>query len=139
MAFNGPLAHLQACPYCGTNRYDEPEFERSNGMTWKPVLTFHTIPLGPQLQALWRNPETARLMKHRREKTRDILRQLARDGTSIGTYDDLYHGSDYLNAVIREDLKDINIAVMLSIDRAQLYQDKESDCWMYIWIILDLA
>lgn len=28
---------------------------------------------------------------------------------------------------------------MLSIDGAQLYQSKQSDCWIYIWVILDLA
>ena len=28
---------------------------------------------------------------------------------------------------------------MLSIDGAQLYRNKKSDCWLYIWIILNLA
>ena len=28
---------------------------------------------------------------------------------------------------------------MLSMDGAQLYHNKKSDCWIYIWIILDLA
>ena len=28
---------------------------------------------------------------------------------------------------------------MLSIDGAQLYRNKKSDCWIYIWIILDIA
>ncbi|KAF8241157.1 hypothetical protein L208DRAFT_1229765 [Tricholoma matsutake] len=28
-----------------------------------------------------------------------------------------------------------NIALQLSIDGAQLYWDKASDCWMFIWII----
>jgi hypothetical protein len=55
------------------------------------------------------------------------------------TYDDIYHGSNFLNAVICGDLKDTDIAVVLSIDGAQFYQDNESDCWMYIRIILDLA
>ena len=29
--------------------------------------------------------------------------------------------------------------LMLSIDGAQLYQSKESDCWIYIWILIDLG
>ena len=29
--------------------------------------------------------------------------------------------------------------LMLSIDGVQLFESKESDCWIYIWIILDLA
>ena len=28
---------------------------------------------------------------------------------------------------------------LYSIDGAQLYQSKQSDCWIYIWVILDLA
>ena len=28
---------------------------------------------------------------------------------------------------------------MFSADRAQLYRNKKSDCWMYIWVVFDLA
>ena len=28
---------------------------------------------------------------------------------------------------------------MLSMDGAQLYQSKKSDCWIYIWILVDLG
>ena len=28
---------------------------------------------------------------------------------------------------------------MLSIDSAQLFEKKQSDCWIYIWVLLDLA
>jgi hypothetical protein len=28
---------------------------------------------------------------------------------------------------------------MLSIDSAQLYAHKASDCWIYIWVIMDLS
>ena len=31
-----------------------------------------------------------------------------------------------------------DIALQLSIDGAQLYRDKASDCWMFIWIIHNL-
>ena len=30
-----------------------------------------------------------------------------------------------------------DMILMLSIDGAQLYAHKASDCWIYIWIILD--
>lgn len=29
--------------------------------------------------------------------------------------------------------------LMLSFDGAQLYKNKASDCWMYIWIIVNLS
>jgi hypothetical protein len=28
---------------------------------------------------------------------------------------------------------------MLLIDSTQLYESKQSDCWIYIWVLLDLA
>ena len=28
---------------------------------------------------------------------------------------------------------------MMSLDGAQLYQSKQSDCWIYIWVLLDLS
>jgi hypothetical protein len=31
------------------------------------------------------------------------------------------------------------MVLMLSIDGAQLYQSKQSDCWIYIWVVYDLA
>ena len=43
-AFTGPYAELDSCPYCGTSHLDDKS---------KPRQVFHTIPLGPQLQALW--------------------------------------------------------------------------------------
>ena len=30
------------------------------------------------------------------------------------------------------------MVLMLSIDGAQLYQSKQSDCWIYIWVVFDL-
>ena len=54
-AFTGPYAELDSCPYCGTSHLDDKS---------KPRQVFHTIPLGPQLQALWQSPETADALKY---------------------------------------------------------------------------
>ena len=76
-------------------------------------------------------------MFYRRDKTRD---ELGRDVDSPEyVYDDIFCGSDYLDAVQNGDINDYDTVVMLSIDGAQLYRNKKSDCWIYIWIILDLA
>ncbi|KIJ06804.1 hypothetical protein PAXINDRAFT_32296, partial [Paxillus involutus ATCC 200175] len=32
-----------------------------------------------------------------------------------------------------------DIVLMVSLDGAQLYEHKDSDCWMYVWIIVNLA
>ena len=46
----------------------------------------------------------------------------------IPVIDDIAMGLDYLGPVL-----------MVSIDRAQLYEHKESNCWMYVWIIINLS
>jgi len=60
-------------------------------------------------------------------------------GGSIDTYDDVYCSSILLNAALRGDLTANDTVLMLSIDGVQLYQSKQSDCWIYIWVLLDLA
>jgi hypothetical protein len=57
----------------------------------------------------------------------------------IPVYEDYLHGQDYLDAVIRGDIKDTDVVIFGSIDGAQLYRNKKSDCWMSIWIIADLG
>ncbi|KAF9223047.1 hypothetical protein BS17DRAFT_796200 [Gyrodon lividus] len=48
-------------------------------------------------------------------------------------------GWDYLGAVLDGDIKENDIVVMASLDGAQLYEDKDSDCWIYVWIIVNLS
>ncbi|KAF8576007.1 hypothetical protein K439DRAFT_1368393, partial [Ramaria rubella] len=37
------------------------------------------------------------------------------------------------------DINEYDTVVMFGIDGTQLYQDKQSDCWIYIWIVIDFA
>ena len=78
----------------------------------------------------------AQKMSYRLDKTCEELNR-ERDDTYV--FDDIFCGSDYLNAVENGDIKDHDMVVMLSIDGAQLFWNKKSDCWIYIWIILDLT
>lgn len=66
-----------------------------------------------------------------------ILKQICHDNGVITVYDDIYHGRDYLSAVEQGDIELDDMVLMLSIDSVQLYAKKQSDCWIYIWIILD--
>lgn len=136
-AFTGPFARLEECPRCNKPRYDEEQLRRSNGKKKVPRKVFTTFPLGPQLQSRWRSPEMAQNMRYRRNKTRDLLEQCAHGEKYV--YDDVFCGADYLDAVEEGEIKDNDTVVMFSIDGAQLYRNKKSDCWIYIWIILDLA
>ncbi|KAG2744318.1 hypothetical protein P692DRAFT_201721996, partial [Suillus brevipes Sb2] len=64
LAFTGPFADLDNCPMCGTSRWDPAKLRASNGRTKIAAQTFTTIPLGPQLQALYRHPDSARNMRY---------------------------------------------------------------------------
>ncbi|KAI5991815.1 hypothetical protein EDD15DRAFT_2124654, partial [Pisolithus albus] len=61
-AFVGPLSTFDACPECSEPRYDQVKLQRTNGRIKQPRAVFHTIPIAPQLQALWQHPETAEKM-----------------------------------------------------------------------------
>lgn len=60
-------------------------------------------------------------------------------GSSIDIYDDVYCSLTLLEAAKWGNLNSQHTVLMLSIDRAQLFESKPSDCWIYIWVLLDLA
>ena len=60
-------------------------------------------------------------------------------GGVIEEYEDIYHGESYLEAVARGDITPDDMVLMFAMDGAQLYQDKQSDCWIYMWVVFDLA
>ena len=94
--------------------------------------------IGPQLQALYCDPDQAHQMCYLYEHTQQILAELRQTG-SISSVDDIAAGWDYLGAVLDGDIKKDDIVIMVSLDSAQLYESKQSDCWIYIWIILNLS
>ena len=133
-AFVGPYADLDACPECGEARLDV----RARGNT-RPRAVFHTIPIGPQLQALWRHPETAEKMRYHQYKTEQILEELRINDGLVNAYDDIFCGSAYVRAFCDGAIQPDDTLLMISIDGAQLFESKESDCWIYIWIIFELS
>ena len=131
IAFTGPFSDLDKCPKC-----DEPKL---CPLTKKPSQEFHTILLGPILQALWREPSSAQRFKYRQSITCALIDELKRNGGTLSSYDDFFHGSGYLENFRTGKISDDDIVLMLSIDGAQLYAHKSSDCWVYIWIIMDFS
>ena len=97
------------------------------------------MPIGPILQALWQNPQSACQFNYRRCKTREIIQSLRDNAGILPAYEDFFHGSDYLEQVQNGNITDNDIVLMFSIDGAQLYTHKMSDCWIYIWVILDFS
>ena len=138
-AFTGPFRDHTECTICA-----EPRYEYKSGRHGRnercPRRQFHTIPIGPVLQALYRSPDSAKNMHHRKERTREICSQIARNAgkIKIDVYDDIYVGSDYIKAVLETRIQDNDIVLEISIDGAQLLRNKPSDCWIYIFIIHNL-
>ncbi|KAG2058368.1 hypothetical protein BDR06DRAFT_980550 [Suillus hirtellus] len=126
IAFTGPFADLNHCPVCNKPRYNQIKLQASRGRN-KVARQFHTIPIGPQLQALYRDCE------------KKLFDELCESGGLIDTYDDFIMGSDYLNAILEGKITKNDIILMILMDGAQLYQMKVSDCWLYIWVVMDHA
>ncbi|KAG1720844.1 hypothetical protein EDB19DRAFT_1646843 [Suillus lakei] len=61
IAFTGPFADLDRCPVCDKHQYDQIKLQASRGHN-KVARKFHTIPAGPQLQALYRDRDSAKCM-----------------------------------------------------------------------------
>ncbi|KAF8583438.1 hypothetical protein K439DRAFT_1647251 [Ramaria rubella] len=123
MSYTGPFKDLESF---------------SKGQTKVAAQKFYTLPLGPQLQALWHNPKIAGHMRHHQQKTAEILHKWAENDDVVDAYNNIYHGYDYLNTCKNGNISNDNMLVMLSVDGVQLYCDKKSDCWIYIFINLQL-
>ncbi len=134
IGFMGPFEDRNTCPTCGESRYE------ANRDTDIPQKQFHTIPLAPQLQALWRSPESAKRLKYRQKYTEKFLAELtANEGERKMPYRDFFDGMDYLQLHIDDKIAPGDMMLLLSMDGAQLYRNKASECWIYIWVILDYA
>lgn len=137
VAFTGPLKDLDDCPMCGASRWNQAKLKKSKKKV--AAKTFCTIPIGPQIQALFSSPESAKAMDYRRERTQQIVESATGGRLEVPSYDDFVSGSSYLSAYQNGDIKDDDVMLMLSLDGAQLYEHKMSDCWIYIWVILELS
>ncbi|KAH9846588.1 hypothetical protein C2E23DRAFT_948968 [Lenzites betulinus] len=111
LAYTGPFADLDKCSYCQEPRYDAWGLAHGKKI---PRRTFKTFPIGPQ---------NARLMRHRAERTQEILDAIRRDPGALnaGVYDDEVEAG----RIVADDT-----VLMFSIDA--------SDCWFFIWVLLDL-
>ena len=77
-------------------------------------------------------------MRYLYEHTQQILAELRQTG-SISLVDDIAAGWDYLRVVLNGNIIKDDIVLMVLLDGAQLYESKQSDYWIYIWIILNLS
>ena len=76
LAFTGPYSDDVQCPLCGVSRWNQERLQCTNGRSRVPAKQFTTIPLGPQLQALYHDPNQAHQMHYLYECTQQILAEL---------------------------------------------------------------
>ena len=138
IAYTGPFSDLETCPVCSEPRYDLSGPQSSSRRERKPHQTFHTIPVGPQIQALYRDPESASHAHYLREERARVLSEIEQK-QYLDEYSDVLHGADMIQAFQDGRIGEHDIALMFSIDGAQLYAHKLSACWIYIWVLLNLS
>lgn len=138
MAYTGPLKDLEYCKDCHESRWDMSTIENLGCQKKIPACEFLTIPLGPLIQALFHSPEMAKEMLYLQERLLEIHRLLDA-GETITEYDDIVTGWEFLEAAERGDLQPHDIVFMESMDGAQLYRDKVSDCWIIIYILFVIS
>ncbi|KAJ8487112.1 hypothetical protein ONZ45_g14448 [Pleurotus djamor] len=114
-AFTGPLAHRDTCYICGEHRYDQDQLRLHKKKSCDTLL-------------------------YRDKKSKAVLDMISElNDASDMVYDDIFCGSDYLKLLKEANLTKDDILVSGSLDGAQLYQNKASDTWIFIWIIEDIA
>ncbi|KAF8337841.1 hypothetical protein F5887DRAFT_920244 [Amanita rubescens] len=86
-----PFKGLDKCPECNEDRYQK---NKKSGKL-QPRQQFYTIPLGPQLQAMWRTPEGADRMRYRNRKTDEIIQKILKEH-KISSFEDIFDGFDGL-------------------------------------------
>jgi len=139
-AFMGPFAQLQFCSICGEAQYDVAQA----ALTGKDIACqqFCTILLGLQLQALRQSCSGAMAMRYLDQKMKQVAEMLnniqAGDSGDI-IYDDIFSGSEIQDLAERINVNGDDTIVSLSLDGAQLYQNKKSDTWISIWILDNLS
>jgi len=71
--------------------------------------------------------------------THQILTNLDPTAWQLDIYEDFLSSSEYLDTFCEGCIGDHDTALLFLIDGVQIFEKKASDCWIYIWAILNLA
>lgn len=98
VTYVGLYADLDQCPTCQEHWYDQVQLTHSSGRTKAPRAVFNTIPIGPQLQALYWNSQTATKLHYYNEQTWQIWEEIDWNQSVPDGYDNILTGEAYLEA-----------------------------------------
>ena len=68
----------------------------------------------------------------------DIVEEL-KQTQKLDHIDDIYCGTNFWEPYMEGKITPDDLVLLFSMDGAQLYEKKKSHCWIYIWIIGDIA
>jgi hypothetical protein len=133
MAFTGDYKDLQSCTYvrdkqpCGQPRYDKNH---------KPRAQMLYTPITPAIQSFYMDTEMAKAMRYRHRCLEKALAKL--DTSSVPMeYSDF---PDSINHIQHSHLfqNEMDTAITISGDGAQLTMKKQSDVWVLVVTVLNL-
>ena len=76
ITYTGLFSDLETCLVCSEPWYDLSGPQSSRRRERKPHQTFHTIPVGPQIQALYRDPKSASYAHYLHEEQACVLSKI---------------------------------------------------------------
>jgi len=97
VVFTGPFLELESCPVCAEPWYDQFQIQTSDGKDRAPHHEFHTIPIGPQIQALYCALESAKYAHYLHEERSRVLSEIHSKGC-LAEYSDALHSTDLIDA-----------------------------------------
>lgn len=136
IGFTGPFADFNHCHKCGEARYCPVQLAAGKNVSRNDFITM--LP-GPQIQAIYRSEEGAQDMGWFYETAKAIIASTPLGATSLGKYFDLVSSQALLRLVADGTIRKHDVLLMHSIDGAQLYRNKKSDCWVSLWLIISIS
>lgn len=95
------------------------------------------MPLGPQLQALARSPDGAKDLGYLGRRIDEVMEEIGQNGGKLQLFNDWVCGEAITDAFEEKLIGPHDFVLMISLDGAQLYRNKQSDCWIYIWVVMN--
>ncbi|KAI0352686.1 hypothetical protein OH77DRAFT_1408449 [Trametes cingulata] len=132
IGYTGPYAAFEHCPKCGQDRYCPV---KSRAGTKVARQTFTSMLPSTQVQAFYASEDVANEMGWFHETALRIIASTPPGASSLSEFQDIVSSAELLQRVANGTIKAYDAVLMFSIDGAQLYQNKESDCWMSLWLL----
>jgi hypothetical protein len=138
LGFTGPFKDHLTCATCGADRYDPIVLKVSKGKKQVPRQQFYSLLLGPQIQAQWAHPESAKAMRYGVQQLKSNVKAASQNNGEIPLHRDIFSGEAILERFQSGQIKDDDTMLLFSTDGAQLYCNKQSDVWIGIFTMLNL-